>query len=141
MADPICPTCNEPLTVAGYSERCSRCDGAWIHEDALVGMLQERTSTLVFLPWQPRPKDNERGCAVCRTAMQTANLGSVALDRCADHGVWFDAGELATLLAQAKAFRSEPKHDDERDDSSPHNREHSGLLGALARLFGSDKRD
>jgi Zn-finger nucleic acid-binding protein len=122
----LCPTCNVPLAVAGYTVRCGRCDGAWIHEDALVGMLQERTSTLVFLPWQPRPKDTERGCPVCKTPMQTANLGTVALDRCAEHGVWFDSGELAALLAQAKQFKSDPHE---------HEPEHRGLLGALARLF------
>ncbi|MEO8705095.1 MAG: zf-TFIIB domain-containing protein [Kofleriaceae bacterium] len=129
MADEVltCPGCGKPLAQAGYTDRCPGCDGAWIHEDALVGMLQERTSALVVLPWQPRPKDNERSCAVCRTPMQTVNLGSVALDRCADHGVWFDADELAALLAQAKTFKSdkhEPSH------------EHTGLLGALAKLFG-----
>jgi Zn-finger nucleic acid-binding protein len=129
-----CPTCNLPLAVAGYTERCGQCDGAWIHEDALVGMLQERTSTLVFLPWQPRAKDAERRCPVCRTAMQTANLGTVALDRCAEHGVWFDSGELAALLKQAKRFKTEPGI-----EADPHP-EHSGLLGALAKLFHGEKR-
>jgi len=129
MDELICPKCGKALQQAGYTERCRSCDGAWINEDALVGMLQERTSTLVFLPWQPRPKDMERPCVVCRRAMQTVNLGSVALDRCAEHGVWFDADELAALLAQAKEFKSEGKHDE------PH-AEHSGLLRSLAKLFG-----
>jgi Zn-finger nucleic acid-binding protein len=129
MAELLCPTCKTALAEAGYTVRCSTCDGAWIGEDALVGMLQERTSTLVFLPWQPRPKDTERGCPQCGKAMQTANLGSVALDRCADHGVWFDAGELASLLSQAKQFKTEPRPGD-------HDAEHSGVLGALAKLFG-----
>jgi Zn-finger nucleic acid-binding protein len=124
----LCPTCKLPLAVAGYTVRCGACDGAWVHEDALVGMLQERTSTLVFLPWQPRPKDTERGCPVCTKPMATANLGTVALDRCAEHGVWFDSGELAALLKEAKQFKTEGKHDE-------HPPEHSGLLGALARLF------
>ena len=127
----VCPTCNEPLAIAGYTERCGRCDGAWIHEDALVGMLQERTSALVFLPWQPRPKDTERGCPVCKKHMATANLGSVALDRCAEHGVWFDHGELAALLKEAKQFKSDGKPDDAHESGN------SGLLGALARLFKS----
>ena len=93
-------------------------------------MLQERTSTLVFLPWQPRPKDNERVCAVCRTAMQTVNLGSVQLDRCAQHGVWFDADELAALLKEAKHFK--PDHHKSDEPAS----EHSGLLHSLSKLFG-----
>lgn len=122
-----CPGCGTKLTQAGRTDRCPSCDGAWIHEDALVGMLQERASALVVLPWQPRPKDNERPCAVCRHPMQTVNLGSVALDRCADHGVWFDSDELAALLAEAKRFKPEA---DKPDDH------HRGLLGVFAKLFG-----
>jgi len=122
-----CPKCGVALETAGYTERCSKCDGAWIHEDALVGMLQERTSALVFLPWQPREKDQVRGCPVCTKPMQTVNLEQVALDRCPDHGVWFDAHELAQLLHAAKHFKSAGKRDDH---------EHSGLLGSIAKLFG-----
>jgi len=125
-----CPGCGEVLDTAGRTDRCPACDGAWVHEDALVGMLQERTSTLVFLPWQPRPKDNDRTCAVCEKSMQTVNLGSVALDRCPQHGVWFDADELAALLAQAKHFKPEHKKSDEPEP------EHSGLLHSLSKLFG-----
>jgi len=121
-----CPGCGKATLVqAGFTERCPACDGAWVHEDALVGMLQERTSTLVVLPWQPRPGDQARSCAVCQQPMQTVNLGTVALDRCAAHGVWFDAHELKTLLHESKQFKAETK---------PH--EHHGLLGALAKLFG-----
>lgn len=130
MADALCPICRTALEPAGYTERCAKCDGAWINEDTLVGLLQERTSTLVFLPWQPRSKDAERACANCGAVMQTANLGSVALDRCPHHGVWFDAGELTALLAEAKRFKSEPKR------QGAESAEHSGLLGALARLLG-----
>jgi Zn-finger nucleic acid-binding protein len=125
-----CPGCGEALDTAGFTDRCPACEGAWVNEDALVGMLQERTSTLVFLPWQPRAKDNERTCAQCRKPMQHANLGTVLLDRCPEHGVWFDADELAALLAQAKHFKPDHKHDEE-----PHPA-HSGLLHSLSKLFG-----
>jgi Zn-finger nucleic acid-binding protein len=128
MAAVLCPRCGVELETAGYTQRCGTCDGAWIHEDALVGMLQERTSTLVFLPWQPRQKDQERACPVCTKAMQTVNLDKVALDRCPDHGVWFDAEELAQLLSEAKHFKSSKRTEPES--------EHSGLLGSIAKLFG-----
>ena len=125
-----CPGCGEVLDTAGRTDRCRACDGAWVNEDALVGMLQERTSTLVFLPWQPREKDNERKCAACGKPMQWVNLGTVKLDRCAEHGVFFDAEELAALLAQAKHFKPDHKHEDEDDPAQ------SGLLHSLAKLFG-----
>lgn len=124
-----CPVCNMTLSQAGFTERCPKCEGAWIHEDALVGMMQERTSAMVFLPWQPRQRDNDRGCAVCKKPMSPVQLGTVALDRCADHGVWFDAEELAALMKQAKQFKAEAKSGDAK--SSNHS-----LLDALANLFG-----
>ena len=126
-----CPACGDQiLDTAGRTDRCPACDGAWIHEDALVGMLQERTSTLVFLPWQPREKDNERVCPACEKPMQWVNLGKVKLDRCAEHGVWFDADELAALLHEAKHFKANPVKDDDPDAA------HSGLLSSIAKLFG-----
>lgn len=128
MAQPTCPVCSAPLSQAGFTERCPKCTGAWIHEDALVGMMQERTSAMVFLPWQPRANDQVRACAVCSKPMQAVSLGTVALDRCADHGVWFDPEELASLMKQAKQFKAEPKPGE--DD------EHRGILGAIAKLFG-----
>ena len=97
-------------------------------EEALVPILEQRASTLVDLPWRPREDGKQRPCAECTTPMQTVDLGSVQLDRCPSHGVWFDADELAALLREAKQFTtkempavSEPKH---------------GLLGKLAKLFG-----
>lgn len=139
-ATATCPRDGAALRRAGYTERCATCDGAWVHEDALIGMLQERAAALVALPWQPRRDDAARGCPVCRQPMQTANLGSVALDRCAAHGVWFDPGELAALIAEARDFRAEPAEDgdgvDDVKDDDGEGARHRGLLGALARLFG-----
>src|SRR5689334_4992472 len=85
MATLSCPVCAVPLEQAGYTYRCVRCNGAWIAEDALVGILEERASTLVELPWQPR-EDQHRACAFCHGEMQSVNLGTVALDRCEAHG-------------------------------------------------------
>lgn len=131
MSDLLCPRCGTALASAGYTERCKACDGAWIGEDALVGILQERTSTMVFLPWQPREADaaeSGRTCAVCRKALLPVSLGTIALDRCADHGVWFDAKELAALLHEAKQFAADP-------DSSKDRSEGGSFLDALAKLF------
>jgi Zn-finger nucleic acid-binding protein len=135
MAESLnCPSCQVALTQAGRTERCARCDGAWIHEDVLVGMLQETASAVVLLPWLPRePRaapepEQPRSCAVCARPMQPVSLGTVPLDRCAEHGVWFDASELADVLRHAKEFKADPsKHPDDH---------RAGLLGVLGRLFG-----
>jgi Zn-finger nucleic acid-binding protein len=123
-----CPACDAPLDEAGRTYRCRLCEGAWVTEEALIPILEQRASTLVDLPWKPREDEKPRPCAECQAAMQTVDLGKVQLDRCPSHGVWFDADELAALLREAKHFTtkempavSEPKH---------------GLLGKLAKLFG-----
>jgi Zn-finger nucleic acid-binding protein len=126
---PQCPVCRGELSRAGFTERCAKCTGAWIHEDTLVAMMQERAAAVVSLPWQPRDRDGDRPCAVCAKPMQAVSLGTVALDRCPEHGVWFDPEELASLMKQAKHFKAEPKPADGKDD-------HRGILGAIARLFG-----
>jgi Zn-finger nucleic acid-binding protein len=132
MAESLnCPSCQIELIAAGRTERCAKCDGAWIHEDVLVGMMQETASAMVFLPWMPRDaaeREQARPCAVCARPMQPVSLGAVALDRCVEHGVWFDATELAAVLKHAKEFKANPskRPDDQRE----------GLLAVLARLFG-----
>lgn len=124
-----CPVDSTPLEQAGRTFKCATCEGAWVMEDVLVAILEQRTSTLVSLPWAARNQgDPPRPCAECATPMQTVNLGSVALDRCAQHGVWFDANEMTTLLRQAKRFKTQPGLGVEEDHRE-------GLLQRLSKLF------
>ena len=118
-----CPIDQQPLVQAGRTHKCHACDGAWVRADVLVPLLEERASTLVELPWQASSEAHDRACPECAVAMQNVKLGTVALDRCEPHGVWFDAKELAALLGQAKKFRAEDKH------------EHKGIMQTLARIF------
>lgn len=127
MDELTCPVCDAQLQEAGTTFRCLLCEGAWVKEDALVAILEQRASTLVELPWQAR-QDKPRPCAECKTEMQTVNLGSVALDRCAQHGVWFDMNEMTQLLKQAKRFKTA----DHGEPEGPRD----GLLHRLAKLFG-----
>lgn len=122
-----CPTCQVALAQAGRTFKCGTCDGAWVRAEVLVPMLEQTTATLVELPWQANTEDHDRACPECGTAMPTVKLGSVALDRCEAHGVWFDKKELVALIGQAKAFRS---------DGHVAREHHDGLLKRLAKLFG-----
>ncbi len=121
-----CPSCTAVLHQAGRTFKCEQCDGAWIKGEVIVPLLEERASTLVELPWEPNREDHVRACPECSTSMQTVKLGTVALDRCEAHGVWFDSHELADLLKQAKNFRADPH---------AHGHEHKSLLHRLADLF------
>ncbi len=79
--------------------RCA-CGGAWLADAKIVEMAQDMKGTMVTLPWVPRTGDH-RACPVCTKEMLTVSLVNVALDRCAAHGVWFDANELQEVLSGA----------------------------------------
>jgi Zn-finger nucleic acid-binding protein len=117
-----CPVCKVPLVEAGRTHKCGTCDGAWVREEVLVPLLEQSTSSLVELPWRPSGESHVRPCPECGQGMKTVALGTVALDHCEAHGVWFDAKELADLLRQAKHFRAPEQP-------------HQSLIGRLARLF------
>lgn len=118
-----CPIDQTELVEAGRTFKCEKCNGAWVLENVLVPLLEQSASTLVSLPWKTRAVDQIRACAMCGGEMQTVSLGTVALDRCELHGVWFDAHELADILGQAKQFRDTTQ--------TPH----EGLLKRLAHVF------
>jgi Zn-finger nucleic acid-binding protein len=90
-----CIDCGAPMK----TNRCA-CGGAWLSEAKIVEMAQDMKGTMVALPWVAR-KGDPRACPVCAKGMLTVSLVKVALDRCADHGVWFDADELQTVLESA----------------------------------------
>ncbi len=119
-----CPVCKTPLTQAGVTQRCDTCEGAWVDGDALVPLLEQSASTLVELAWKPNTEDHVRACPRCGANMHTVMLGTVALDRCEPHGVWFDAKELADVLGQARKFRA-------------HTQAHGSLLTRLGKVFKS----
>jgi Zn-finger nucleic acid-binding protein len=84
----------------GMATNPCACGAAWVPEDQLIGMAQNIKGALVALPWQPR-QHLPRPCPTCATPMATVAISNVALDRCATHGIWFDAGELTALLERA----------------------------------------
>jgi len=107
-----CPACRSPLIVVEREgielDHCPRCRGFWFDEGELA-LLAERTNRILSLgtgvaalggPAGEKP----RRCPRCRTRMAKEDLGSdprVRIDRCPrGHGLWFDAGELGTLMDQ-----------------------------------------
>ena len=113
-----------PVTVL----ECGRCAGLWLGHEVfreLVERAKQRAlpaGTIPETPQQeaakfdlpagahvvePPPGDSfYRPCAVCREFMRRVNYGhasGVIIDICRDHGVWFDADELARILAWVRA--------------------------------------
>jgi Zn-finger nucleic acid-binding protein len=120
----ICPRCHIPLQVIDlqlgdkfYIERCERCLGLFFDPGELEALL-DKTVTHVY-EIDHRRLDEIRNvkrsceyplsyidCPVCSKLMNRINFGSasgVIADKCRDHGLWLDGGELRQILEWVKA--------------------------------------
>ena len=98
-----CVGCRAPLVAAhthGYEcEHCPHCGGVWIAEATLLSLLratptaQHPDELMEHNDGSPR-----RGCPHCGLRMNLAWIDFLQLDRCPEHGVWLDKGELSEAL-------------------------------------------
>jgi Zn-finger nucleic acid-binding protein len=84
-----CPRCHTQLGEVRDAHGCAACRGIWLSNAALQGRL----SGAAIAPHEHAPAL----CPVCTTWMQPIAIDNIELDRCFEHGVWFDGDELATL--------------------------------------------
>ncbi|MDD2851156.1 MAG: zf-TFIIB domain-containing protein [Desulfuromonadaceae bacterium] len=120
----ICPRCGISLRSIDLKlngrflvERCDECLGLFFDPNELEVLLEE-TVTNVFTinksqleAVRTMRKASESGavyikCPVCATIMNRVNFGTnsgVIIDRCKEHGVWLDGGELRQLFEWMKA--------------------------------------
>lgn len=118
-----CPRCGIGLRTIDLKvngtfliERCDECLGLFFDPNELEAVL-EATVTNVFAIDRSRldsinsTKSGDYGityikCPVCRNFMNRVNFGTksgVIVDRCKEHGVWLDGGELRHLCEWMKA--------------------------------------
>jgi Zn-finger nucleic acid-binding protein len=132
-AELACPRCRETLSYAFQGSydvhECKRCFGAFVDKSALATFIEgaretgtadvgvERTSG----PTPDIAVDALARCPSCRIVMMRRVFGKrsgVLVDVCAEHGTWFDAGELAKALsfeAGGGAKRVERQEQDEAE--------------------------
>lgn len=121
--DRMCPACgpghtlrSRALGTTGFSAlECTTCAGLWVGESVFETLeTREREtaapaadSKTLRQEIAARPRVAPRGgpfyrpCPVCATAMTRINfsrISGILLDRCRDHGIWFDATELEAAL-------------------------------------------
>jgi len=107
---------------------CGRCAGFWIgreafrqlverarHDAVPAGTIAEAPSHVAskfglpadsVAPDESRNRSFYRPCVVCGQLMNRINYGhssGVIVDVCRDHGIWFDADELARILVWVRA--------------------------------------
>lgn len=96
-----CPVC-EGGALAYHGDRwaCTTCGGSFVENAALRGMIEDITGRPWELP-EAAGTIGARACPLCGVKMIAEDVEGVPIDRCADHGVWFDARELAAVLEHA----------------------------------------
>lgn len=119
MSDPFvdllmkCPACTGTSLRAFHGRLCcDACEGMQITLAELSRAIVDLTGiepTYEFMDVQP----GKRSCPRCPTPMTRCRLRVIVedelakprpeLDHCAEHGVWFDRDELATVLAKVRA--------------------------------------
>ncbi len=123
-SDRICPHCDQVLQTIDLHlqenfliERCASCYGLFFDPGEIEALLESSVAGVFDINIQllrninkERYAKNQKvqyiKCPVCRNFMRRVNFGhrsGVVVDRCREHGVWLDNGEIAHLLEWKKA--------------------------------------
>lgn len=118
MTDPYrdpqraCPSCNVPLRVFRARLVCDRCEGMLAPIADLAYAVEEITGVVPAFEFAGETT-GKRACPECTGTMRTFKLHvrlgdelakpSPQLDRCDEHGIWFDQDELAGVFEICRA--------------------------------------
>ena len=109
-----CPKCKATLKVVFHEEiavdACPSCWGVWVvHADEktvlkvrpeVFSVAELRRLRKLYKPYAREDSVRYVPCPACRNLMHRVNWASqsgVVVDRCEDHGTWYDEGELEKL--------------------------------------------
>lgn len=140
----ICPECKKPMQILDvglpekpfYIDRCEKCLGLFFDTGELDTLLNEsvqgihtlnhvRISELKNAAPINREEIRYRPCPECKKLMNRQNYGGtsgVIADRCRDHGVFLDAGELYRLFHWRRAgghLQELPKEKERKKEYEP----------------------
>lgn len=106
-----CPRCSETLRPGlPHTLICPRCEGCWVGKGSLYVLARLTRAQLAQTALQPtlvadpkpfRIPDRPLQCPQCQQPMKRqiyCGDSGVEVDRCAEHGIWFDDGELAQVI-------------------------------------------
>lgn len=102
-----CPRCASGLDPRGSRFVCGPCDGVLVPEaevQELLGQVRSRMdqSPIGALPFAPYTgSEPALTCPRCPARMDKHVLHGLTVDRCGEHGLWFDGTELAGVIAAA----------------------------------------
>ncbi|MBF0264148.1 MAG: zf-TFIIB domain-containing protein [Gammaproteobacteria bacterium] len=120
----ICPGCQTNLTTINvgikeplYIERCSSCFGLFFDPGEIDDFIKQSVSGVFNINqehlnninkdrYQKNKKITYKRCPECQEFMQRKNFGQrsgIVVDRCRNHGVWLESGEITHLMEWHKA--------------------------------------
>lgn len=112
-----CPVCKNSMVILELDkveiDFCPSCKGIWLDSvelELLTGTLSKSDEANRFKSVKNNNEVKYR-CPICKKKMEKVEFGDskVIIDKCKnDHGLWFDKGELDTLLSD-KNFNSNHK--------------------------------
>lgn len=112
---PKCPRCKTALDTlgkgrlaCGHGGRDGDGCGVLVREDSLREAIVEGTATTPDTFVLELKPEKDPGvvieCPECGMPMKHHELYTMHVDRCSEHGIWFDRDELAHVLATAKPY-------------------------------------
>ncbi len=116
-----CPRCKLMLRETNYEgvkvDMCDTCWGFWLDKGELEEVLEMREMSFSKeerksfagargVPSAPAPEDTPKAeCPHCGREMELVHSDvsvQLVIDRCPDHGVWLDAGEIKAVQVAAE---------------------------------------
>jgi Zn-finger nucleic acid-binding protein len=106
-----CPHCKKRMVQVRVVDvelsGCGGCGGIWIGNDSARTVLANPQEIFAELAERAGANARERGnrsnrpnCAECPAVLDRVRMHEIDLDVCGDHGTWFDAFELKTLVGK-----------------------------------------
>lgn len=121
-----CPSCKNPMIILELNQvevdYCTSCKGIWLDKGELdlIFSSSEKKEIAKLFSAENNTDEIKRKCPICKKKMDKVEFEKtgIIIDKCPnDHGLWFDSGELKSILNTAAV-------------------ENSRIIGLLKEIFG-----
>ena len=102
-----CPVCKYSMVILELDkveiDYCPQCKGIWLDSGELELLMETRNNEKMYKHFIPADNVAEKKykCPICSKKMSKVEFenSGIIIDKCKkDHGLWFDKGELNSLL-------------------------------------------
>jgi len=103
-----CPVCKNSMVILELDkveiDYCPSCKGIWLDSGELELLMGSKNNEKMFAHFKSLKNIDEKKyrCPICGKKMDKVEYenSDIIIDKCKkDHGVWFDKGELNSLLS------------------------------------------